>query len=163
MSKTITRSEGTWRRILVVDDDRDTREMYCESLRVQGFDASTAASAEDALATIRDAPPAVVVTDLRFKGQMDGVDLARRLRSDDRTKSVRIIMLTGAAFGEERERAEASGCDRFLLKPCLPATLASEIRRLTVAGFSPGTHGENLRANAVSAQRGINRTDRRKV
>ena len=159
----MTRSEGTWRRVLVVDDDRDTREMYCESLRVQGFDASTAASAEDALATIRHALPAVVVTDLRFKGQMDGVELARRLRSDDRTKGVCIIMLTGAAFGEERDRAEASGCDRFLLKPCLPATLASEIRGLTVAGFAPGTHGENLRANAVSARRAINRTGRRKV
>jgi CheY-like chemotaxis protein len=159
----MTRSEGTWRRVLVVDDDRDTREMYCESLRVQGFDASTAASAEDALATIHHALPAVVVTDLRFKGQMDGVELAQRLRSDDRTKGVRIIMLTGAAFGEERERAEASGCDRFLLKPCLPATLASEIRRLTVAGFSPGTHGENVRTKSLSAQRDVKRPDRRKV
>jgi two-component system, cell cycle response regulator DivK len=159
----MTRSEGGWRRVLVVDDDRDTREMYCESLRVQGFDASTAASAEDALATVRHAPPAVVVTDLRFKGQMDGVELARRLRDDDRTKDVRIIMLTGAAFGEERERAEASGCDRFLLKPCLPATLASEIRRLTVAGISPATHGQNARANSASAQRRLNRTDHRKV
>lgn len=137
--------------------------MYCESLRAQGFDAQTATSAEDALAKTNHAPPAVIVTDLRFKGAMDGVELARRLRNDDRTKDVRIIMLTGAAFGEERERAEASGCDRFLLKPCLPETLASEIRRLTVAGFSPGTHGENLRAKSMPAQRRVNRTDLRKV
>jgi CheY-like chemotaxis protein len=155
----MTRSERAWRRVLVVDDDRDTREMYCESLRGQGFDASTAASAEDALAAIPHSVPAVVVTDLRFRGKMDGVELARRLRSDERTKDVRIIMLTGAAFGEERERAEASGCDRFLVKPCLPATLATEIRLLTVASLAPGTHGKNLRANAVPAHR----HDRRKV
>jgi CheY-like chemotaxis protein len=137
--------------------------MYCESLRMQGFDASTASSAEDALSKILHSLPTVVVTDLRFRGQMDGVEFARRLRSDDRTKNVRIIMLTGATFGEERDRAEASGCDRLLLKPCLPQALASEIRRLTIANFSPGTHGENLRANSVPAQRRRNRTNRRKV
>lgn len=159
----MTRSQVAWRRVLVVEDDQDTREMYCESLRAQGFEATTAASAEEALGMIRHSLPAVVVTDLRFKGDMDGVELARRLRSDDRTTNVRIIMLTGAAFGDERERAESSGCDRFLLKPCLPETLAAEIRRLTVEGVSPGTHGGNVRANPRSPRRQVERTDRRKV
>jgi CheY-like chemotaxis protein len=137
--------------------------MYCESLRAQGFDVTVASSAEEALGSIRHSHPAVVVTDLRLKGSMDGVELARRLRSNARTKDVRIIMLTGADFGEERDRAESSGCDRFLLKPCLPESLASEIRQVTVAGFSPGTHGENLRANTVATQPPLNRPDRRKV
>ena len=159
----MTRSAAPWRRVLIVDDDQDTREMYCESLRAQGFEAATAASAEDALGVIRQSLPAVVVTDLRFKGPMDGIELARRLRSDDRTTSVRIIMLTGAALGDERERAESSGCDRFLVKPCLPEALGSEIRRLTVEGVSPGTHGENARANPRSSKPPVERTGRRKV
>jgi two-component system phosphate regulon response regulator PhoB len=159
-------SEAVWRSVLIVDDDRDTREMYSESLRAMGFHTTMASSAEEALRIASHTPPAVLVTDLRFKGTMDGVELARRLREDERTKHVRIIMLTGATFGDERERAEACGCDRLLLKPCLPEQLASEIRRLAVSSFSPGAHGGNLRAAdaVVDAERsGRRRPDRRKI
>jgi two-component system cell cycle response regulator DivK len=128
------RSHSAGRCVLIVDDDRDTREMYGESLRAMGFDVMTAPSAEEALRLAAQLAPAVLVTDLRLRGQMDGCALARRLREDARTRPIRIIMLTGAAFGAERELAEASGCDRFLLKPCLPDALASEIRRLASAG-----------------------------
>ena len=128
------RSHNAGRCVLIVDDDRDTLEMYGESLRAMGFDVMTSPSAEDALRLAAQVAPAVLVTDLRLRGQMDGFELVRRLREDARTRPTRIIMLTGAAFGAERELAEASGCDRFLLKPCLPDALASEIRRLASAG-----------------------------
>jgi two-component system, cell cycle response regulator DivK len=141
-----------WRSVLIVDDDRDTREMYSESLRSMGFDAITASSAEEALQLTAKTQPAVVVTGLRFKGRMDGVDLACRLREDARTKHVRIIMLTGAALGHQRDRAEACGCDRFLLKPCLPEALASEVRRVAVSGFSPGRQGGSLRVDPSGSQ-----------
>lgn len=137
--------------------------MYCESLRALGFEPMTAASAEEALGIVRQTVPAVVVTDLRFKGKMDGVELARRLRDDGRTQDVRIIMLTGAAMGDEREQAEASGCDQFLLKPCLPEALASEIRRLTVSGFPPAKRGGNLRADTLSEKNKPQRPHRGKV
>jgi CheY-like chemotaxis protein len=147
--------------VLIVDDDRDTREMYCESLRSMGFDPKTAASAEEALRIAVDMKPAVVVTDLRFDGSIDGIELIRRLREDRRTTGVRTILLTGAAMGEDRDRAETSGCDRLLVKPCLPDALASEIRRLAVSGFSPGRDGGNLRASPELPRRAG--SDRRKV
>jgi CheY-like chemotaxis protein len=149
--------------VLIVDDDRDTREMYCESLRSMGFAPTIAASAEDALRIVAEATPAVLVTDLRFKGSIDGIELIRRLREDDRTKHVRTILLTGAAMGDEHERAEASGCDRLLLKPCLPEALASEIRRLAVNRFSPGRDGGNLNAPISGTAHRGRRPDRRKV
>jgi DNA-binding response OmpR family regulator len=124
--------------VLIVDDDRDTREMYCEALRADGFEPSIAASGEAALRAASDSAPAIVVTDLRLGGKMDGAELARRLRADSRTERTRIIMLTGAVVGDDRARADAAGCDRLLLKPCLPATLAAEIRQVIVAGISPG-------------------------
>ena len=119
----------TRRRVLIVDDDRDTREMYSESLRADGFELRTASNAADALRTARAFRPSVVVTDLRLKG-VDGVELTRRLRADNCTEEIRVIMLTGATFGDERERAEACGVDAFVVKPCLPEALASEIRRV---------------------------------
>ena len=116
-------------RVLIVDDDRDTREMYSQSLRADGFELRTASNAADALRTARVFRPSVVVTDLRLK-DVDGVELTRRLRADNCTEEIRIIMLTGAALGDERERAKACGVDAFVVKPCLPEALASEIRRV---------------------------------
>jgi two-component system, cell cycle response regulator DivK len=123
--------QASRRRVLIVDDDRDTRELYSESLRADGFDLRTASNAVEALRTARTFHPSVIVTDLRLKGSVDGVELTRRLRSDSRTEEIRVIMLTGVAFGEERERAEASGVDAFVVKPCLPEALATEIRRVS--------------------------------
>jgi CheY-like chemotaxis protein len=118
------------RRVLIVDDNRDTREMYLESLRADGFEPRTATNGKDALRMARTFHPSVIVTDLRLHGKIDGVELTRRLRADARTVEIRVIILTGVTFGDERERAEASGVDAFVLKPCLPNTLASEIRRV---------------------------------
>lgn len=126
------------RTVLIVDDDRDTREMYCESLRADGFESSTAESGEAALRLAAEAMPAVVVTDLRLSGTIDGLELSRRLRSVSAGQAVRIIMLTGAMLGDERERAAAAGCDRFLVKPCLPEVLATEIRKV-VRGNVPSS------------------------
>ena len=147
--------------MLIVDDDSDTREMYREALRAYGFEPETASSGAEAMQAARASTPAVVITDLRLKGDVDGLALCRSLRANSRTKDVRIIVLTGATFGGEREQAERSGCDRFLVKPCLPDQLASEIRRLTVEGVSPRTLGANLKPERV---RGLPaRKDRRKV
>jgi len=119
-----------WRRVLIVDDDRDTREMYSESLKADGFDILSASSGEEALRLASDTAPVVIVTDLRLRGRIDGLELTRRLRADKRTSDARIILLTGASLGGERQHAEAAGCDSFLEKPCLPDALASEIRHL---------------------------------
>jgi CheY-like chemotaxis protein len=152
------RSHNAGRRVLIVDDDRDTREMYGESLRAMGFDVMTAASAEEALRRAAQLAPAVLVTDLRLRGHMDGFELARRLREDARTRATRIIMLTGAAFGAERELAEASGCDRFLLKPCLPDALAAEIRRLANTGADLATDiGAQTRVHDSRTRRSVPR------
>jgi DNA-binding response OmpR family regulator len=105
--------------------------MYSESLRADGFELRTARNGKDALRAARTFLPSVVVTDLRLDGGIDGVELTKRLRADTRTEEICIIMLTGATFGEERERAEASGIDAFVIKPCLPDMLASEIRRVS--------------------------------
>ena len=136
--------------------------MYSESLRSMGFDAATASSGEEALHIAAAMPPRVLVTDLRFNGSMDGAELARRLREDDRTKNIRIIMLTGAAIGNERDVAETCGCDRFLLKPCLPDALASEIRRLAVAEFSAGRQDIHPQADALPEGSRRRHTERRK-
>jgi DNA-binding response OmpR family regulator len=73
--------------------------------------------------------PDVVVVDMGLGG-VSGLELTRRLRGDAQARGVRIIVLTGHTFGGMRSKAEDAGCDRVLVKPCLPDVLALEIRDL---------------------------------
>ena len=114
--------------VLLVQPNRDDREMYAEFLRHSGFTPVVVSSATAALSFASDAD--VIVTGLLLEGGMDGVELITRLRGGDRAKKkVTIIVLTSCAWTSERERARAAGCDVFLTKPCLPDVLVHEIRR----------------------------------
>jgi CheY-like chemotaxis protein len=113
---------------LFVQPARDDREMYVEFLHHEGLAAICVSNAKQAM-TI--APCAdVIVTELRLPGETNGVELIARLKSDERTKRIPIIVLTACAWSGDRERAEAAGCDLFLVKPCLPCELVPEVRRL---------------------------------
>jgi len=103
--------------------------MYTIGLLAMGFQPVTAVTAEDGFERASLLKPDVVVADVSLAG-MSGLDLTRRLRLDLRTRDARIIVLTGHAFGRIKDKAEAAGCDRFLVKPCLPDVLALEIRHL---------------------------------
>jgi CheY-like chemotaxis protein len=62
-----------------------------------------------------------------------GLDLTRRLRTDARTKNTGIIVLTGYDVASVRRQADEAGCDRFVVKPCAPETLALEIRDVLIS------------------------------
>jgi two-component system cell cycle response regulator DivK len=115
--------------VLLVDDHEDSRAMYAISLLAMGFQPVATTTAEDGFSRACRIHPDVVVADMTLVGA-SGVELARRLRGDPRTKDAGIIVLTGHAFGSTRQDAMDAGCDRFLLKPCLPDVLALEIRDL---------------------------------
>ena len=113
--------------VLLVDDHTDSAAMYAISLLAMGFQPVTSDTAEDAFARACEIRPDIVVADVAMTGA-SGIELARRLRGDQRTEHAGIIILTGLAVGSTRQEATAAGCDRFLLKPCLPDVLALEIR-----------------------------------
>lgn len=101
--------------VLLVEDDRDTREMYSEFLSHSGMRVAEAASGSGALETVREECPDVVVTDIAMPG-MDGLELSRRLRSSAPTRDVPIIAVSGNAT----ERARDAGANVVLQKPCAP-------------------------------------------
>jgi two-component system cell cycle response regulator DivK len=116
--------------VLIVDDCPDTRAMYGDCLAAQGFTVTGAASAAAALQAVATIHPDVIVTDLMLPGGMNGLELTRRLRLDDRTRDVPIVLLTGSVADDNRELAAEAGCTRFLPKPCAVDLLISEINRL---------------------------------
>ena len=114
--------------ILLVEPPEDDRPMYAEFLRANGFSVTEVDSTDAGLSAAEAAD--LIVTGVRMPGSFDGIELVRRLRDDERTKSKPLIVLTACTFEPDQSRAFAAGCDVFLPKPCLPEILLKEARRL---------------------------------
>lgn len=108
--------------ILLVEDHLDTRQMYAEFLGM-GFEVLTAPDGEQALEAVRLHQPDLLITDLSLPG-MDGFELIAQVRQDPTSTAIPIICLSGYGGHLYEQRAEAAGCDRILLKPCMPDELA---------------------------------------
>jgi CheY-like chemotaxis protein len=114
--------------VLLVQPERDDRDMYAEFLRYRGLAPMVVSTVRDALTV---APRAdVIVTGLLLPGHMDGIELLARVKTDARTRAIPVIVLTACAGNSDRERAERAGCDVFLTKPCLPSVLGHELDRM---------------------------------
>ena len=103
------------KRILVVDDEADSREMLATYFQLEGFDVAEAADGYEAVERALAEPPDLVVMDMAMP-VLDGLDSTRAMRLHDPLRRVPIIALT--AFGSfYRPRALAAGCDELLAKP----------------------------------------------
>jgi CheY-like chemotaxis protein len=117
------------KRILMVDDFEDNREMYAAYLRHAGFLVEEAVTGTEALDKAFAVGPDLIVMDLSLPG-LDGWEATRRLKSDARTKHIPIVVVSGHALEGSVRSAQAAGCDAFLRKPCLPNALLAEVRKL---------------------------------
>ena len=114
--------------ILVVDDDRDTRELYRACFDMSGFVTAEAGSGAEAIAVAQRLRPDVILTDLILP-DFDGFEIAHRLKRDVATAGIRVILLTGYGIADLDRKAAAAGVSRALLKPCLPQAMLREVRR----------------------------------
>jgi DNA-binding response OmpR family regulator len=114
-------------RVVLVDDDEDTREMYAEALRSEGFDVDATADADAALCSIASTRPDIVVADYSLPGT-DGFELCRLLKANPETESVPVILITGYSGPSWESRALEVGAVRFLTKPLDPHGLVEALR-----------------------------------
>jgi two-component system, sensor histidine kinase len=118
------------KRVLLVDDNHDSREMYRAVLLAYGHDVCEAADGEHALAmleTERTDPLDVAFIDIGLPGGMDGYELARRIRSHPAGANIRLVALTGYGFPEDRVQSRQAGFARHLVKPVEPEALHREL------------------------------------
>jgi signal transduction histidine kinase/CheY-like chemotaxis protein len=121
------------RRVMLVDDNHDSREMYRAVLRAHGHDVCDAEDGEHALALLaasEAAPLDVAFIDIGLPGGMDGYELARRIRQHPMGRDVRLVALTGYGFPEDRMQSRQAGFARHLVKPVDPETLHRELSAL---------------------------------
>ena len=117
--------------VLVVEDDAEMRLAYRALLEHAGWEVAEAGNGEDALRLAGAVIPALVVVDISIPG-VDGWETTRRLKLDERTRAVPVIMVTGHALDADRQRATELGCDGYLVKPIAPQELLDEVERLAV-------------------------------
>lgn len=114
-------------QILVVEDEPAIQELIALNLEQAGQTPVMAASAEQALERIQEALPDLVLLDWMLPGQ-SGLELARRLRGDARTKKLPIIMLTARGDEEDKLRGLETGADDYITKPFSVKELQARIK-----------------------------------
>ena len=132
--------------VLLVEDEPEIREMLCFALGRAGYRTEEAATAEEALQKLDGQLPSLVIIDWMLPG-ISGVDLARRLRRDEPTAELPLIMLT--ARGEEADKLKSfdSGIDDYITKPFSPRELIARVKALL--------RRVGARSNGVLAANGI--------
>lgn len=114
-------------KILLVEDDDDTRELVRLTLELDGHEVTEAASAEDGVSAACQKTPDLILMDLSLAGSYDGLEATRRLRADSRFDNTPIIALTAHALEGDRERSLAAGCDDHWTKPIIDLSLFKEL------------------------------------
>jgi CheY-like chemotaxis protein len=125
----MSRQEVGQALVLVVEDYQDAREMYAAYLQFSGYRVEEATNGLEAIEKTLALLPDIILMDLALP-KMDGWEATRRLKTDERTKHIPIVALTGHALAGYAEGARQAGCDAFVTKPCLPDALVAEIQRM---------------------------------
>jgi len=136
------------KRILIVEDEQPIREMVMFALASAGYEAQEAADSRQAQAVIAERLPDLLLLDWMLPG-VSGIDFARRLKKEDLTRELPIIMLTARAEEEDKVQGLESGADDYITKPFSPRELVARIRAVLRRG-GPAAEGEVLRANDLS-------------
>jgi CheY-like chemotaxis protein len=116
-------------RVLFVEDNTSARDGFVAYLTGCNFVVMPAATGQEALTLAFSWRPEVIVLDLGLP-DIDGWEVARRLKAAEQTASIPIVALTASDLPHERVSAMRAGCDRHVAKPCTPADLVAEIQRL---------------------------------
>lgn len=115
--------------ILIVEDEPEIRELLNFSLARAGFRVTKAESAESALQKLFNQLPDLVIVDWMLPG-MSGVDLAKRIRKDELTSSLPLLMLTARSEESDVLKSFDSGIDDYMSKPFSPKELVARIKAL---------------------------------
>lgn len=132
-------AEGTSLRVLVIDSNRDCADSLAELLRMWGHDVRVAYHPQVAVATACAYEPHVVLSEIILPS-MDGYELARRLRADERHSTTLLVAITGYVTGASRARALRSGFDSHFVKPMDLDALGSLLQRVGAIYTGPPRH-----------------------
>jgi len=117
------------KKILVVDDEPDMLDLATVRLKKLGYEIIEAIDAEEALAILQKEAPDLILLDLLLP-KMQGDELCKKIKSDDKIKNIPIILFTaGAVFSGFSEKLKEIGADDCIMKPFEPGELLSKVKK----------------------------------
>jgi two-component system cell cycle response regulator DivK len=116
------------KRILVVEDQEDNRQILRDLLGSAGFEMLEAENGEEAITAAIAHRPDLILMDIQLP-IMDGYEATRRIKADDSLKAIPIIVVTSYALSGDEGKARAAGCDDYVTKPYSPRALLAKIRQ----------------------------------
>ncbi len=117
--------------ILIVDDNIDTVELLRKRLKAEGYNTKEAYDGEEALQRVYESPPDIIILDVMMP-KLDGYEVCKRLKSDEKTKFIPIIMLTAKSDVESKVKGLDIGADDYVPKPFDYRELSARIRSLLI-------------------------------
>jgi DNA-binding response OmpR family regulator len=114
--------------ILVVDDDADIRGFLVEALSYQGYHVDTAANGQEALDYVSVQTPDLILLDIKMPG-IDGYEVIRRLKAEESTRPIPIVVITASPVDKERDKVRVlgMGATQYITKPLSIEALVNEI------------------------------------
>ncbi|MFC4115050.1 response regulator transcription factor [Nonomuraea zeae] len=116
-------------KVLVVDDDEVIRQLIAVNLNLEGFEVATATDGQDCIDRVLDVMPDVITLDVMMP-HLDGWATAQKLRTEEATSHIKVVLITARAQDDDRRRGLGIGVDAYLTKPFDPAELIQVVRDL---------------------------------
>lgn len=117
------------KKILVIDDEPDLLKIATFRLKRSGYDILTAVDGREAVDILKNETPDLILLDLRLPA-IDGYEICRRVKSDERTKNIPVILFTASATASVADRIKETGANDCLIKPFEPETLLEKVKKL---------------------------------
>jgi DNA-binding response OmpR family regulator len=124
--------------VVVVEDDPNIADLVDMYLRQAGFRVYQAATGEAGLAAVRDRDPKLVILDVGLPGQLDGLEVCRRIRS---ASDLPVLMLTARDGEIDRVLGLELGADDYVTKPFSPRELVARVKAILRRADGPSTRG----------------------
>jgi two-component system cell cycle response regulator DivK len=115
------------KRILVVEDQEDNRQILRDLLGSAGYDIIEAVDGEAAIAAAKSQRPDLILMDIQLP-LVDGYEATRRIKADPELKGIPVIVVTSYALSGDEGVARAAGCDAYVTKPYSPRLLLAKIK-----------------------------------
>jgi CheY-like chemotaxis protein len=135
------RASEARRRLLVVEDNEESREGLSRHLRRRGFEVLVAVDGRQGLEAARAGAPDLILMDMSLP-VLDGWEATRLLKADAATCRIPVISLTAHAMAGDREKALEAGCDDYDTKPVEFARLLAKIESLLAKQAGPAAGGD---------------------
>ncbi|HET8870784.1 MAG TPA: response regulator [Aquabacterium sp.] len=119
------------KRVLIVEDQVDIRELIRLTLELEDFDIHEADNGDTGLSAAMELKPDLVLLDVMMPGSLDGIGVCRRIKSDPALKKIKVIILSAKGQESDRHQGQQAGADGYLTKPFSPKQLLEVVTKFT--------------------------------